>query len=95
VRMDWMEEWVGTEGNSTQAGREMEESTIGSRKGKWEDRRRAAARSTSEAVRQPPEKRALLLHEGLHKVESSIFTQIRTGKIGLADFVHGLGHDFE
>jgi hypothetical protein len=35
-----------------------------------------------------PDKRVLLLHEGLHKAESSIFTQIRTGKIGLADFLH-------
>ena len=33
----------------------------------------------------------LLLHEGLHKAESSILTQIRTGKIGLADFLHGIG----
>ena len=52
--------------------------------GKWEDRwRSAAARSTSEAIQQPPAKRVLLLHEGLHKAESSIFTQIRR----LADFL--------
>jgi hypothetical protein len=61
--------------------------------GKWKDRWRAAARSTSEAIQQPPDKRVLLLHEGLHKAESlsSIFTQIRTGKIGLADFLHRIG----
>jgi hypothetical protein len=58
--------------------------------GKWEDRWRAAARSTSEAM-QPQDKRVLLLHEGLHKAESFIFTQIRTGKIGLADFLHRIG----
>jgi hypothetical protein len=39
----------------------------------------------------PPDKGVLLLHEGLHKAESSIFTQIRTGKIGLADFLHKMG----
>jgi hypothetical protein len=29
--------------------------------------------------------------EGLHKAENSIFTQVRTGKIGLADFLHRIG----
>ena len=40
-------------------------------------------RSASEAIQQPPDK--------LHKAESSIFTQVHTGKIGLADFLHGIG----
>ena len=40
-------------------------------------------RSASEAIQPPPDK--------LHKAESSIFTQVHTGKIGLADFLHGIG----
>ena len=35
------------------------------------------------------EKTALRLHSGLPKAHSSLLTQIRTGKIGLAGFLHG------
>ena len=80
MRKGWVEEWVGTE-QENGGGRHSTKETL---QGKWEDRWRAAARSTSEAIQQPPDKRVLLLHEGLHKAESSIFTQIRTG---LADFL--------
>ena len=87
VRKGWVNEWVGSE---------QEEGGINHNakkvlQGKWENRWRAATRSASEAIQQPPDKRVLLLHEGLHKAESSIFTQVRTGKIGLADFLHGIG----
>jgi hypothetical protein len=47
-----------------------------------------------EATVQPPDKGVLLLHERLqlHKAESSIFTQICTGRTGLADFLHLIGY---
>ena len=35
----------------------------------------------------PPDKHVLKLHKGLHKAESSILVQARTGKIGLRDFL--------
>ena len=35
----------------------------------------------------PPDKHVLKLHKGLHKAESSILIQARTGKIGLRDFL--------
>jgi len=87
VRKGWVEEWVGAEQENGRGSHNTKKTL----QGKWEDRWRAAARSTSEAIQQPPDKRVLLLHEGLHKAESSIFTQIRTGKIGLADFLHRIG----
>jgi reverse transcriptase-like protein len=87
VRKGWVEEWVGTEQENGGGGRSTKETL----QGKWEDRWRAAARNTSEAIQQPPDKRVLLLHEGLHKAESSVLTQVRTGKIGLADFLHRIG----
>jgi hypothetical protein len=41
----------------------------------------------SEAIFQPPDKNILKLHVRLHKAQSSILTQLRTGKIGLAAFL--------
>jgi hypothetical protein len=37
----------------------------------------------------PPTKQMLKLHEGLRKAESALLTQARTGRIGLAKFLHG------
>jgi hypothetical protein len=36
----------------------------------------------------PPSGKAVKLHSGLHKAESSVITQIRTGRIGLAAFLN-------
>jgi hypothetical protein len=40
---------------------------------------------------QPPSGKVLSLHQGLHKAESSLLVQLRTGKIGLRDFLHNIG----
>ena len=40
------------------------------------------------ALATPLNKKRLRIHEGLAKAESSLATQIRTEKIGLADFLH-------
>jgi hypothetical protein len=87
VRKGWVNEWVGSEQEDGGINHNAKKAL----QGKWENRWRAATRSASEAIQQPPDKRVLLLHEGLHKAESSIFTQVRTGKIGRADFLHGIG----
>src|SRR6266478_6298337 len=77
VRKGWVNEWVGSEQEDGGINHNAKKAP----QGKWENRWRAATRSASEAIQQPPDKRVLLLHEGLHKAESSIFTQVRTGKI--------------
>ena len=40
---------------------------------------------------QPPCGKVLTLHQNLHKAESSLLVQLRTGKIGLKDFLHKIG----
>ena len=40
------------------------------------------------ALKQLPQKQHLKIHEKLKRSESSLLTQIRTGKIGLAGFLH-------
>jgi len=37
----------------------------------------------------PPTKQMLKLYKGLRKAESALLTQTRTGRIGLAKFLHG------
>ena len=44
--------------------------------------------SPTAALTTPLSKKRLCMHEGLAKAESSLATQIRTEKIGLADFLH-------
>ena len=36
----------------------------------------------------PPTKQVLKLHKDLHKAESALLTQVRTGRIGLAQFLY-------
>ncbi|KAF7160205.1 hypothetical protein CNMCM6106_007641 [Aspergillus hiratsukae] len=97
---DWVDNWIrvaGAEGEELdqvdpQARRQRDKKAVWlALRTRWEERWRAAPRSAAEAVPQPPDARVLQLHEGLHKAESSILTQLRTGKIGLADFLHKAG----
>jgi hypothetical protein len=50
---------------------------------RWKEKREAARRSGGEAVPQPPCGKVLSLYPSLHKAESSLLVQLRTGKIGL------------
>jgi hypothetical protein len=43
---------------------------------------------TWDQIRRPPEKAVLKLHSGLRKAESSALIQLRTGRVGLAHFLH-------
>lgn len=54
----------------------------------WEDRWKETRGSRAEILELPPDKKRLTLHKSLHKAESSILTQILTGKIGLAAFLY-------
>lgn len=54
----------------------------------WEQRWEASPRTEWDQIRQPPDKKVLKLHRGLKKAESSILIQLRTGRIGLAHFLH-------
>jgi hypothetical protein len=90
VRRGWAEEWVGP-----RCGQDPPKKTkrdIGrALRARWKDRWEAAPRSAAEAVPQPPSEKVLSLHQGLHKAESSLLVQLRTGKIGLRDFLHNIG----
>jgi hypothetical protein len=82
----WLDSWVQAESNSRPG--DQRQSTQKLMLKKWTERWERLRRSHSEVIEQPPQKAALNLHQGLHKAESSIFVQLRTGKIGLADFLH-------
>lgn len=92
---DWVDNWIRVAGAGgeqvdqvdPQARRQRDEKAIRlALRTRWEERWRASA-----ALPQPPDAKVLRLHEGLHKAESSILTQLRTGKIGLADFLYKAG----
>ena len=51
---------------------------------RWANGRRVRGRLCT----RPPDPGVLKLHQDLYKAESSILIQVRTGKIGLADFLH-------
>jgi hypothetical protein len=97
---DWVDNWTRVAGAGgeqvdqvdPQARRQRDKKAIWlALRTRWEERWRAAPRSAAEALPQPPDAKVLRLHEGLHKAESSILTQLRTGKIGLADFLYKAG----
>jgi hypothetical protein len=62
-------------------------------KQRWELEQEAAHRRSRHITRTdlaasvPPGTRTLRLHDGLHKAESSLLVQLRTGKIGLKHFL--------
>jgi len=58
---------------------------------RWKEKWEAAQRSRAEAVPQPPSSKVLTLYQNLHKAESSLLVQLRTGKVGLKDFLHKIG----
>jgi hypothetical protein len=83
---DWLDKWLQAE--SSMGPGDQKQSTQKLVLNKWTERWEGLHRSHSEVIEQPPHKAVLNLHQGLHKAESSIFVQLRTGKIGLADFLH-------
>jgi hypothetical protein len=54
----------------------------------WEQRWRSKPRTEWDRIQQPPDKKILKLHQELKKAESSVIVQLRTGRIGLAHFLH-------
>ena len=72
VTRDWEERWKA---ENKRLGRNLQPSTdSGGRKTVCTDT--------------PPTRRVLGLHKDLHKAESALLTQIRTGRIGLAKFLY-------
>jgi hypothetical protein len=90
----WLDEWLQAESSIGPGDRKQSTQKLMLKK--WTERWEKLRRSHSEVIEQPPQKATLNLHQGLRKAESSIFIQLRTGKIGLADFLHKakvLGYD--
>ena len=54
----------------------------------WHDYWRTRCKPWGEIHSRPPDKRNLKIYHGLTKARCSILTQIRSGKIGLAGFLH-------
>ena len=81
-RKRWLDEWLA--GDSTHKAEERDWLH------KWQQSQTSRQNQTSRApaaTKKPPDKHVLKLHKGLHKAESSILVQARTGKIGLRDFL--------
>jgi Reverse transcriptase (RNA-dependent DNA polymerase)/Endonuclease-reverse transcriptase len=96
VRERWIEDWMdqGSMQGSNDGRTDGREKPAQDKKknwlalkARWVERWRSAPRSSTEALQQPPDEGVMALHKGLHKAESSILTQLRTGKIGLASFL--------
>lgn len=54
----------------------------------WGERWHTIPRTDWDQIRRPPEKRVLKLHSNLKKAESAVLIQMRTGRTGLAHFLH-------
>ena len=65
-------------------GRSEKEVTLQAWRQRWERRKKG----NWDQIDQQPDKRVLKLHKNLKKAESSILVQLRTGRIGLAKFLH-------
>ena len=81
-RKRWLNEWLA--GDSAQKAEERDWLQ------RWQQSPTSRQNQTSRApaaTKKPPDKHVLKLHKGLHKAESSILVQARTGKIGLRDFL--------
>ena len=90
AREGWIEDWMNPGRERTTS--EQDKRNIGrALRVRWKERWEAAQRSRAEAVPQPPCGKVLTLHQNLHKAESSLLVQLRTGKIGLKDFLHKIG----
>jgi hypothetical protein len=82
--------WLATD--AVNADRKIIQTTIAKEwKERWQrevDKSRARHRGRAgEPADEPPTNERLKLHDGLHKAESSLLVQMRTGKIGLRAFL--------
>jgi hypothetical protein len=79
----WAEEWIGPR-RDRDPPRQAKRDIGRALRARWKDRWDAAPRSAAEAAPQRPSEKVLSLHQGLHKAESSLLVQLRTGNIGLS-----------
>jgi len=57
----------------------------------WTNRWEASGRRKWDQAYQPPSQAILTLHRKLQKAESAVLVQLRTGRVGLAYFLHKVG----
>jgi hypothetical protein len=90
MREGWIEEWMNPGRERGPLGQEKRDIRRALQV-RWREKWEAAPCSKMEAIPQPPSEKVLDLYQGLHKAESSLLVQLRTGKIGLRDFLYNIG----
>jgi len=83
-RRAWMEQWLGTDSAHAAATRDWKARHAQRARGTRERRHEGPTTLADQAIFGP---KALKKHQGLRKHESSVLTQIRTGRIGLRAFL--------
>jgi hypothetical protein len=92
-RREWVEQREGwtQRSNPTRPIRSEKQRVLEAWKSRWhaqEGQRRARAQNYWDQIKRPPDPTILHLHEHLHKAESAMLVQLRTGRTGLRHFLN-------
>jgi hypothetical protein len=91
-RQEWAEkraEWI-LQNHPTQRLVSEKQKVLAAWKSRWQaqETQRQSRQDYWDQIKRPPDPTILQLHKNLHKAESAILIQLRTGQTGLGHFLH-------